>query len=50
MNETVVVNTWEHENEHYTAHFVIRKKEKIVFNAKLEYYDEVMSQDTRSHL
>ena len=26
MNETVEVNTWEHENEHYTAYFVIRKK------------------------
>ena len=50
MDETVVVNTWEHSNEHYTAHFVIEKKEKIVFNAKLKYYNENMPQDTTSKL
>ena len=42
--------TWVHSNEHYTAHFVIKKKEKIVFNAKLKYYNENMPQDTTSKL
>ena len=45
VDETVVVHTWVDPNEVRTVHFVIEKKEKVVLNAELKYYDEASTAD-----
>ena len=40
VDETVLVQTWEDTNEEMTVHFVIKKKDKVIFYAKLKHFDE----------
>ena len=43
VDETVVVKSWEDPNEERTVNFVIKKKDKVIFIAKLKHYDEALT-------